>query len=155
MDHVTFGVPVLILAIAEDLDELFENGGMAAMTPLGKLCRVMKVTINLAFVLVVRILGTEDRGTHGAREMFNVVFALQRCDVGTAQGTTTLVTKEAQPSEIICFAKWKLNARVIRVHREELGGNYFAAVLHVGAVSTTLPSPECELRNILSHLPGT
>lgn len=54
-------MPVLILAVAEDLDELLENGGMTSMTPLRKLGRVMEMTIDLALVLVVRILGTKHR----------------------------------------------------------------------------------------------
>lgn len=53
MNHVTFGVPVLILAVAEDLNELFENGSMAAMAALRKLRGVVEVTIHLALVLVV------------------------------------------------------------------------------------------------------
>jgi hypothetical protein len=44
---------VLILAVAENLNELLEDCSMAAMTPLGELGRVMEVTVDLSFVLVV------------------------------------------------------------------------------------------------------
>lgn len=53
MNHVTFGVPVLILAVAEDLNELLENGSMATVAPLGKLRGVVEVTVHFALVLVV------------------------------------------------------------------------------------------------------
>lgn len=44
---------MLILTVAKDLDELLENRSMTAVTPLCEMCRIMKVTINLALVLIV------------------------------------------------------------------------------------------------------
>lgn len=46
-------MPVLILPIAEDLDELFENSSVTAMTPLCELSRIMEMTIDFAFMLVI------------------------------------------------------------------------------------------------------
>lgn len=53
-------MPMLILSIAEDFDELFENRSVTPMTSLSKLGRIMEVTIDLALVFVIRILGSKD-----------------------------------------------------------------------------------------------
>ena len=53
VDHVTLGVPMLILTIAIDLDELFENGGLASCTPGGVIDRVVIVAVHLVIVLIV------------------------------------------------------------------------------------------------------
>jgi hypothetical protein len=55
---------MLILAVPEYLDELLENSCLAAIASLGKLCGIVVVAVDLAIVLIVAILGTEDRGTH-------------------------------------------------------------------------------------------
>lgn len=51
--HITFRVPVLILAVAENLDKLLEDGGVTAMTALSKLRGVVEMAIHLALVLVI------------------------------------------------------------------------------------------------------
>lgn len=51
--HITFGVPVLIDSVAEDLDELLQDGGLTSIALLRKLGRVMVVAVHIAFVLVV------------------------------------------------------------------------------------------------------
>ncbi len=53
---------MLILSITEYLDELFENGGLAPITPLGELCGIMVVTIDLAIVLIITVLCAEYGG---------------------------------------------------------------------------------------------
>ena len=55
---------MLILAVAINLDELLQNGGMASIAPLSKLSGVVKVTIDLSFMFIVRVLSTKHRGTH-------------------------------------------------------------------------------------------
>lgn len=65
---------------------------MAAMAPLGKLGRVMEMTVHLALVFVVRVLGAENGGTYGTGEMLDMVLAIQGSDVGAAQGAAALVT---------------------------------------------------------------
>ena len=77
MDHVAFGVPVLVLAVTEDLDELFEDGGLAAVAPLGELGRVMVVAVDAAIVFVVAVLGAEDGGAEGTGEVVDVVLAIE------------------------------------------------------------------------------
>jgi hypothetical protein len=37
MDHVTFWMPVLILAITEDFDELLQDSGVATVATLSEL----------------------------------------------------------------------------------------------------------------------
>lgn len=44
---------MLILAIAEDLDELFENRSVTPMASLCELCGVMEVTVDLALVFII------------------------------------------------------------------------------------------------------
>ena len=51
--HITFGVPVLIDSIAEDFDELLQDGSLTSIALLRKLGRVMVVAVDIAFVLVV------------------------------------------------------------------------------------------------------
>lgn len=74
-------MPVLVLSIPEDFDKLFQNGGLTAVTALGKPGGIMKVTIYTAVVLVVAVLRSEDGGTHGTSKVFNVVFTVQSCYV--------------------------------------------------------------------------
>lgn len=133
---------MLILAVAKYLNKLFENGSMAAMAPLGKLRRVMEVAINLALVLVVRVLGTEDSWTYGACEMLDMVFAVQCCDVGATQGAPTLMTEEVQSPKIVCFAKWELATSILRIDREKLRGDDFSAVLQEKQLAQ--PPRQCE-----------
>lgn len=64
MNHIAFGVPVLILAIAEYLDKLLENCGLAAVASLRKSCGVVIMTIDSSFMLVVVIFRTKGGGTH-------------------------------------------------------------------------------------------
>ena len=66
---------------------------MTAVTPLGKLGGIMEMAVDLALMFVIGILRTKNGRTHGTGEMFDVIFAIQGCDVGAAQGTTTLMTK--------------------------------------------------------------
>lgn len=67
---------MLVLPIAEDLDELFEDCGLASITALGEPCAVVIVTVDVSFVLVVRILRSKDSRTHTTGEVLNVVFAV-------------------------------------------------------------------------------
>ena len=85
---------MLILAIAENFDELLQDGRVTAVTPLSKLGGIMEMAVDLALMLVVGILRTKNGRTHGAGEMFNVIFAIQCCDIGPTQSTTTLMTQQ-------------------------------------------------------------
>ena len=74
-------MPVLIDTIAEDFDELLQNGGLASIALLRELRRVVVMAVHVAFVLVVRILRTEDGRAHAAREMLDVILSVQGGDV--------------------------------------------------------------------------
>lgn len=67
---------MLVLAVAEDFDELFEDRRVTAVTPLSESGRIVIVTIYIAFMFVVGVLSTKDCRTDGACEMFNVIFAI-------------------------------------------------------------------------------
>jgi hypothetical protein len=85
-------MPVLVLTVSEDLDKLLKDGRLAAIALLGKLRRVVVVTINIAVVLVVAIRGAKDCRAQRARKMVDVVLSVQRGDVRAAQGAAALKT---------------------------------------------------------------
>lgn len=60
VNHVAFGMPVLVLAVPEDLDKLLQNGGLAAVAALRELGRIMVVAVDISVVFVVAVLGAED-----------------------------------------------------------------------------------------------
>lgn len=82
---------MLILSIAKDLHKLFQDGRMTTMAALSKLSGIVKVAVNVALMLVVRVLGTKYRRAYGAGEVFNMILAVQSRNVRASQGTTTLV----------------------------------------------------------------
>ena len=110
---------MLIDTISEDLDELFENRCLTAIALLRKPGRVVVVAVYISFVFVIAIRGTEDCRTDTAREVLNVIFAIQCGDVRASQCAAAGVAKEIQPSEIVGLAEWVLVRRLIW-HREEL-----------------------------------
>ena len=72
---------MLILAVSEDLNELFQNCSLASITALGELCGVVVMAIDLAIMLVVAILCTENGRTHGASEMLDVILSIECRDI--------------------------------------------------------------------------
>lgn len=64
MNHVALGMPMLVLAISEDFDELLKDGCLAAIASLSELCRIMVMAINLSIVLIITVLRPKDRRTH-------------------------------------------------------------------------------------------
>src|SRR3569833_57374 len=95
VDHVALGMPVLVLAVPEDLDNLLEDGGLAAIAPLCELGRIVVVAVYLAVMLVIAVLSTEHGVAEGAGEVVDMIFALEGSDVGTSQGATALMAQEA------------------------------------------------------------
>lgn len=85
---------MLILAIAENFNKLFENRGVAAITPLSELRGIVVVTIYIALMLIVRVLSTEHSRTNGAREVLDVIFAVQSSNIRTPKSTTAIMAKE-------------------------------------------------------------
>ena len=119
---------MLIYSIPEDLDELFQNGGLAPIALLRKLCRIVEVAIDIAFVFVVGVLCAEDGGTDAAGEVLDVVFAVERGDVGAPERAAAGVAEEIETPEVVGFAQWVLVGRMVG-DGEELGSYYFVAVL--------------------------
>lgn len=83
---------MLILAISHNLDELLEDRGLTAMALCRKLRGIVVMAVNLAIVLIIRILGAKDRRANAARKMLNVVFPVQGSNVGSAQSSPARVT---------------------------------------------------------------
>ena len=99
------------------------------MAALGELSRVMEMTVDLPFVLVVGVLSSKHRGTHRTGKVLDMVFAVQCCDIRPAQSSATLVAQEVQSPEVIRFTEWELARAILRVDRKELGCDDFPAVL--------------------------
>lgn len=53
---------MLILAVAIYLDKLLQDGGLTAIAALRELGGVVVVAVDLAIVLVIAVLGSEDGG---------------------------------------------------------------------------------------------
>ncbi|KAG9796378.1 hypothetical protein KCU88_g172, partial [Aureobasidium melanogenum] len=88
------------------------DGGLTAVAALGKVRRVVVVTIDLSIVLVITVLRTKDGWTDRAGKMFNVVLAVERSDA----------------SEVVCLAERELAGPILCVNRKELGCDDLAAV---------------------------
>jgi hypothetical protein len=112
---------VLILAVAEDLNKLFQDRSVTPMTSLCELCRVMVVAVNVSTVLVVAVGRAKHCRAEGAREVVYVILSVQSCDVGTAQRAATLVAEKAESSEVVSLAKRILPIAVFVVGGEEFG----------------------------------
>lgn len=82
--HVALGMPMLILPVSKDLDELLENGSLTASTPLCELRGVMVMAVHFPFVFVVAILCAKDCWAHGASEVLDVVFSFKGGNVGAS-----------------------------------------------------------------------
>ena len=74
-------MPVLIDAVPENLHKLLQNRRLATIALLRELRAVVVMAVDVAFVLVVGVLGAEDGGADGAGEVFDVVFAVESCDI--------------------------------------------------------------------------
>ena len=67
---------MLILSVPKYFDELLQYCGLAPITPLRELCRIVIVAIYLALMFVVAVLSAEYCRTDRAGEMFDVVFTI-------------------------------------------------------------------------------
>jgi hypothetical protein len=130
VNHITLRVPVLILTITKDFNKLFENSSLTAVAALSKLGRVMVVAVYVSFMFVVAVLSTKDGRTYRAGEMFDVVFTIERGNVGSTKSTSTCMAEQVQSAEIIRFAKRVLVGRLFW-DGKEFGSDNFAAVLSI------------------------
>lgn len=120
MNHVTLWVPVLILTIAINLNELLENGSLTSIAALSKLRRVVIVAVNLLFVLIIAVLSAKYGWTHRAREVVDMVFVVKRRNVRSTKGGVALVAQETQTTKVVGFAQRVLTSILLVVDREEL-----------------------------------
>lgn len=119
---------MLVDSIAEDLDELLQDGSLTSVAFLREFGRIMVVAVDVTFVLVVRILSAKDGRTDTAGEVLNVIFAVQSGNVRASKRAFARVTEQIEATEVVRFAQRVLVRRLIR-DWEELGGYYLVAVL--------------------------
>lgn len=53
MNHVALRMPMLVLAIPENLDELLENFDMTSVAALSVACGIMVVAIDIITILII------------------------------------------------------------------------------------------------------
>jgi hypothetical protein len=119
MYHVTLWVPVLILSISENLDELLQNGSLAAVASLSELSGIVIVAVDLSFMFVVAILSPKNGWADRTGEVLDMVLALKRRDIRTAQCATTLETEEVETPEVVSLAQWVLALAIFIIDGEE------------------------------------
>lgn len=119
---------MLVHAVSEDFHKLLQDGRLTSIAFLGELGGVVVVAIDTPLMLIIRVLGTKDRRADGAREMLNVVLAIQSCYVGASQRTAACKAEKIEPSEVVGFAERILIRRLVR-YGKELGGHNLPTVL--------------------------
>jgi hypothetical protein len=142
-------MPVLVLTVAEDLDKLFEDGGLTPTAALGELGGVVVVAVNVAIVLVIAILGAEHGRAQGAGKVVNVILTLEGRDVGSPQRAAALMAQQLEAAEVVGLAKRILSRAVLVVGREELGSYYLSTVLQSGQQRAHTATPS---RKLTRHL---
>lgn len=120
---------MLVLTVSEDLHELLQDGGPASVAPLGKLRRVVVVTVDLPFVFVIAVLRAENGWAHRAREMFNVILSLQGGDVGSPESAAAIEAQQIESAEVVGLAQGILAFAFFVVNGEEFRSYYLSAVL--------------------------
>ena len=63
----------------------------------------MVVAVYIAFMFVVRVLGTKHGRANGTGEMFDMVFAVKSCDIRASECTAAFVAQEVESSEVVCL----------------------------------------------------
>ena len=121
-------MPVLVLTVAVDLDELLQDRGSTSSTLCSVAERVVVVTVNHAVVLVVRVLGTKDRWADRACEVLNMIFVVECRDVGASKSSSTGLTHKVEAPEIVALTEWILRP-IGLCEGEKLGGHNVATVL--------------------------
>jgi hypothetical protein len=58
--HIALRMPRLLAHVSVDLDELLKDGRVTASAAVGKAGRVVEVAIDTVFMLVIRVLRTEE-----------------------------------------------------------------------------------------------
>ena len=87
------------------------------------------MTVNLALMFIVTILGPKNGWTDRTSEMFNVIFPFQCSDVRTPKSTPAIEAKQIQTTEIVGFAQGKLAATISSVQGEEFRSDDLSTIL--------------------------
>ena len=109
---------MLVLTVTENLDKLFQDSSLTAVTALSELSRVVEMAVDFALMFVIRVLGTKDGRADRTCEVFDMVFAFQCGDVGPTKSTTTFMAEKAEAPKVVSFAERVLNTAVFRVNEE-------------------------------------
>ncbi len=120
---------MLILSISKNLDELLQNGSLAAVASLSELSRIVVVAVHLSFMFVVAILSPKHCRADRTGEVLDMVLALKRRDVRASQCATTLETEEVETPEVVSLAQWVLALAIFIIDREEFRSHDLSAVL--------------------------
>ena len=67
---------MLVLAVSEYFDKLFENRCLTSTAALRKLGGVMVMTVDFALVFIVTVLGAKDCRTDGTGEMLYMILPI-------------------------------------------------------------------------------
>lgn len=94
---------MLIRSVPVELDIFFHDWQIAALTDLCVLCHVVLMAVDLAVMLVVRILGTEHDCTIrlAAAEMMEMILSVDSGDVRSAYGLTAAVAEQIMSLEVV------------------------------------------------------
>lgn len=122
-------MPVLVLAISEDLDKLFQNRSPAAIASLGELGRVVIVAVNLAIVFVVAVLRAKNGWADRAGKVIDMILVIESCDVRAPQGAIALVADEVEPPEVVSLAEWILPFSFFLINWKKLRSYNITAIL--------------------------
>lgn len=68
---------MLILAVTEYFNKLFQYGCLASVAPLGKLRRIMVMTVDVSIMFVITVLCSKHGGTERACEMVHMILSVQ------------------------------------------------------------------------------
>jgi hypothetical protein len=76
MNHVTLWMPTLISVIPFDLDKLLQNGIVAPWALCCEPGRVVEMTVYIAVMLIVGVLGAKKGSAKGTCKMLDMVFLI-------------------------------------------------------------------------------
>lgn len=108
VNHVTLWVPVFVLAVTINLDKLLQDRRPTSCTLDGVVERIVIVTVDLAIMFVIGVLGTKDCWAYRTCEVLNVIFVVQRRDIGATKSSSTRLAHKVESPEIVALTEWIL-----------------------------------------------
>ena len=87
VDHVTFGVPTLVAHVSVYLYELLQDCTVAASTLCCEAGGVVKMTVDIAIVLVIRVLRPEEsRAERAGKVLYMKLLVCRRDEIVNIRG---------------------------------------------------------------------